>query len=333
MKLLANAKWARTVSMRPPVHLDDLAIWIRPDGVLVAETAARQVRWTAEGFQIESPMMHGSLDLFGDRLLISTADNHPTHWVDARTGRVLLRRDTGDFFHGPNGSVLEDDGRTLYEVAPDGIRHPRFKHSGRLTVKWIGENLVVALDDCIAIGLDLTGREVWRTNVERPSNQPNVDSYMVGRVIEWRDLLVLPIGIYGFIALRTATGELVWDTRTRESAAGQTAIRSGDVLRWLTSYYIEIALEDGRICERRDLNRLISAHYAYDLGNVVEIQNHLVAVGSTGNAIAYDVGADRFTWSHQLGARSASNCVTRIAHDKLWLIDLTGKLHVFEIAK
>ena len=105
------------------------------------------------------------------------------------------------------------------------------------------------------------------------------------------------------------------------------------MLRWLTSYYIEIALEDGRICERRDLRNVMSAHDAYGIGNVVEIQHHLVAVGSTGNAIAYDVGADRITWSHQLGARSASNCVTRIAHGNLWLIDLTGKLHVFEIAR
>lgn len=105
------------------------------------------------------------------------------------------------------------------------------------------------------------------------------------------------------------------------------------MLRWLTDDYMEIALEDGRICDRRDVREFMSAHEAYDLGNVIEIQNHLVAVGSTGNAIAYDVGADRFTWSYQLGARSASNCVTRIAHDNLWLIDLTGKLHVFEIAQ
>ena len=310
MKLLANAKWARTISMRPPVHLDELVIWIRPDGALVAETAARQARWISDGFQIKSPMMHGSLGLFGDRLVVSTGDDHPTHWVDAHTGRVLPRRETGDFFHGPDGTVFEEDGRTLYEVAADGIRHPRFEHSEDLTVKWIGENLVVALDGYIAIGLDLTGREVWRTNVERPSNLPNVDSYMVGRVIEWRDLLVLPIGIYGLIALRTATGELVWDTRTRESGAGQTAIRSGDVLRWLTGYYMEIALEDGRICDRRDLRKLISALDAYDLGNVIETENHLVAVGSTGNAIAYDVGADRFTWSHQLGAIGIELCDT-----------------------
>lgn len=225
MKLLTNAKWARTISMRPPVHLDDLVIWIRSDGVLVAETTARQIRWTCEGFQIKSPMIHGSLELFGDRLVISTGDNQPRHWVDARTGRVLLRREAGDVFHGPDGTVFEDDGHTLYEVGADGIRHPRFEHSEDLTVKWIGKNLVVAIDADIAIGLDLTGREVWRTNVERPSNQPNVTSHMVGWVIEWRELLVLPIGIYGFIALRAATGELVWDTRTRESGAEQTAIR------------------------------------------------------------------------------------------------------------
>jgi hypothetical protein len=334
-------RWADVRAVHPPHHAEDLVVWMTHDGKLTAAASDGTPRWQRAGFG-SFHALDGDLgwQSFGRYLFLRLPDSEL--WLDVVEDRVVweCRGRSEDEAHAYGKHYYRrlcplDGPYTLVELDPTTGEHRLlFQRADSYRLLWVDEDLaLVAGETCMGIER-ATGKVRWTTSIERPDSttRGGTTSWLVGG-LAFAELMALRVAHYGLVAVRRATGEIVWEYSV-VGGGPDLAFTDGDRLRWITSrHFRELHLTDGTPRIERDVcDHMVAIKLNADMiGKNVPLGDRIYAVGDSGIAFAYDVPSDRITWHAPLGARSAFACRPTIAHGKLWTIDVTGALHVFTI--
>ena len=110
------------------------------------------------------------------------------------------------------------------------------------------------------------------------------------------------------------------------------AIHDGVAHIFTARHYTAVDVASGSCAASRDISTQCRAIGVSHVGLPAFHAAALVAVDASGVALAYDHVNDKIMWHTSLGARVPYACWPVVADDTLWVMDVTGHLHVFELS-
>jgi outer membrane protein assembly factor BamB len=335
--------WSHETTALPPAFVGDLAIAYRTDGTLVAATAEHSIRWQRE-LGAPAPPLRGEVQTAAVAGVFIVRAGTKLHGIEPSSGGVRWSHDLafGSTRPLPWRAELVDTGLPAIGMAPSVYATDPSTGAQRLLlerevlpkpVAVVGD-VLIALERKACVALDLaSGNEAWSVDLARPSKHPPGQGRPVGEPAVESDRIVFPISGYGFIALDKKSGAVLWE-RKLDAQPNHCMGVHDDVAHVLTaSRYTAFSTADGKVLVSKSISKLTRPLGIIDVGLPAFFGSSLFAADETGTAFAFDPKTLAITWHEGVGARIPFACRPAVAHDKLWLMSIDGKLHVYELAR
>lgn len=332
-----------------------------PGGLGIAYVADAPMEWdgtTGQGVlwktAIPKPGFNSPI-IWGDRLYLSGADElgREVYCLDRKSGTILWQRNIDTVPGSPSEAP---------EVSTDtGYAAPTMTTDGTLVFA------IFATGDIV--GLDFAGNLVWSRNLGVPQNHYGHSSSLA----IYRDLLIVQYDHDAgarLLALDTATGQTVWETERQVMTSWSSPIvvytgrrpeivlnanpyvasydpDSGRELWQVECMYGEVgpspAYADGLVYAANQYAQLVAidvdtAEIVWqafddlpDASSPLAVEGCVYVPTSYGYVSCLDAKTGEVYWTHEYGEGSYSSPV--FACGRIYLIDRTGVMHIFEAGK
>ncbi|HLU68551.1 MAG TPA: PQQ-binding-like beta-propeller repeat protein [Kofleriaceae bacterium] len=328
--------------VRPPVPGGERAFAIQTEGAAIAFDRDGAIQWRAEVMGAVGPYRsNAACGVRGGALLVSGSD----WWtaLDPGSGEVRWRADLLadllDNAAGPEqvwacvpGATGQGDWQIAEVSLADGSARPVATRPRSGVVVAATDRSLIVLEDHL-IGLDRSdGRELWSTPLERPTSirgdqSARADAY--GRILRGR-LLILRLVGFGLVAIDIDTGDIAWEADLQ--IGGFNALLAGDRLHVTTSWrFVEIDPDTGKVLSDDAITDPDVKRQTAAPGQFAHHAGVLYGAALDGTLFGWDLARRQVVWIHPLGVNVPWAGPPRALLGALWVVDLEGGLHSFEL--